>query len=88
MLAIEPRFWDAGPFSEGLAAVQPAAGAGDYRWGYIDREGMLVIPALFREAEPFRPGGLALVELDEAGTEHAYIDLSGHVVYQWVSPPG
>jgi hypothetical protein len=69
-----------------LAAVQPVGGTGDYRWGYVDRQGRLVIPPQFCEAGPFLPGGLALVTLDQAGTEHAYIDSAGEVVYVWVTP--
>jgi hypothetical protein len=85
-MVVEPRFIDARPFSEGLAAVQPRARSGDYRWGYIDREGKLIIPAQFAQAGAFLPGGLALVKLDKAGREQAYIDKSGFVVYQWETP--
>ena len=45
-----------------------------------------MIPAQFAAAEPFLPGGLALVELNKAGTEQAYINKAGFVVYQWETP--
>ena len=48
---IPPRYNDAQPFSEGLAAVK----LGD-KYGYIDRSGKMVIPPQFEDAGPFSEG--------------------------------
>jgi hypothetical protein len=55
---IQPKFRDARPFSEGLAAVWDGR-----NWGYIDKDGNAVIPLQFHchEIGPFREG-LALVD--------------------------
>ena len=43
-------FWnDIGQFSEGLAPVQYH----ENKWGYINRSGRFVIPAIYEKAEPF-----------------------------------
>ena len=69
-MAIEPQFEDAENFSEGLAPVKvqseetvwcPADKSGNrsgatMMWGYIDRTGKTVIPAVFNSAEPFSEG--------------------------------
>jgi len=51
--AIDTIFHLAEPFSEGLAAVQPA---GTERWGYIDTLGNLVVAARFTSAGVFQHG--------------------------------
>lgn len=53
--AIPPRFDWAGPFSEGLAAIEI-----DHKFGYIDPDGRFAIQPKYFEAEPFH-NGLALV---------------------------
>lgn len=71
-----------GKFSEGLASLQlrlPGKG-GEYRAGYIDRSGKLVIPTKFGSAEEFR-GGVALV--DEGDGRSGLIDRSGN----WLHKP-
>jgi hypothetical protein len=55
-MIIGPRFTEAQPFSEGLAAV-----ADGQTWGYIDRFGEMAIPAWLDEASAFSDG-LAAVE--------------------------
>jgi hypothetical protein len=49
-MQIEPDFWDADNFSDGLAAVHKGG------WGYIDRTGKVVIPARYLQARPFSEG--------------------------------
>ena len=68
---IGPRFRRAGPFSDGLAAVQVGG-----QWGYIDADGRVVIEPAFRTAQAFR-GALAYVT---DGTGAHYIDRSGRPV--------
>jgi hypothetical protein len=83
-----------GNFSEGLAAV-----AINGLWGYIDKTGKLVIPAIFRQASAFHEG-LAAAEPAQDGPRqtcdapdgsrysfvqsYGYIDRSG----RFVIPPG
>src|SRR5580765_2442265 len=50
-LAIAAQFDEAGPFSEGLAAVRVAG-----RFGYIDKQGVTVIPPQFDFAGAFSDG--------------------------------
>ena len=62
-------------FSEGLAAVR----IGEFvegKWGYIDKQGMLVIQAQFDTAGPFHDG-LAVVANDR---KFGYIDKTGKIV--------
>jgi hypothetical protein len=60
---IPPRFDDALPFSEGLAAVR-VGDADTGRWGYIDTSGTFVIQPRFTGAFLFSKG-LALVVEDD-----------------------
>ena len=46
---IPPIYYDATPFSEGMAAVKGL----DNKWGYIDKQGTVIIPANFDEAKLF-----------------------------------
>jgi hypothetical protein len=71
--AIVRRFHNVQPFSEGLAAV---AELGATKWGYIDRDGGVVIPARFDEAYAFSEGR-AVVRI---GKEHRLIDRDGAFV--------
>ena len=77
-LTIEPQFEDAENFSEGLAPVKvkgevvwcPANTSGDragatMMYGYIDKTGKMVIPAVFNSAEPFSEGVAAVSKCDE-----------------------
>ncbi len=50
-LLISPDFDDAGPFTEGLAAVNQ-----DGKWGYINRKGEIVIPTQYKSAWAFHEG--------------------------------
>ena len=72
VLRTKPGRLSAGPFSEGLAAIEKETN----RWGYMDQAGKLVIAARFVFARPFSEG-LAAVYLDK---QWQYIDRSGHTV--------
>jgi hypothetical protein len=78
---IEPRFYAALPFSEGLAAVKMSKDLGQNNWGYIDTQGKMAIPPSFHRAGPFS-GGLALVEIltPERYLVTALINPSGNTV--------
>lgn len=65
-------FFEARPFSEGLAAVCDESMG---RWGFIDKSGEIVIPCQYTTARPFREG--------LAAVDGGYIDKSG----AWVIPP-
>ena len=81
-IRIEPRYAEARPFSEGLAAVaeEGAAGRerqnGDLTYSYIDVSGEVVIEGPLAQAESFSEG-LAFVR-GEAGS--AYINHAGETI--------
>jgi len=50
-----PRFQDVGSYSEGLAAVKSVNG----KWGFINRNQVLVIPPKFDEVKEFKDGRAA-----------------------------
>jgi hypothetical protein len=89
-LVIEAKFEDAENFSAGLAPVKvhneetvwcPADESGNrsgatMMWGYIDKTGKTVIPAVFNSAEPFSEGVAAVRKCDQA----YFIDQSGKTV--------
>ncbi|WP_162846580.1 WG repeat-containing protein [Corticibacter populi] len=80
VVAIEPRFAEAGRFSEGLAPVQQGENG---PWGYIDAQGRWVIEPQFMFADAFHEGR-ALVHASGPGKGYAgYIDRQG----QWVAKP-
>src|SRR5713226_8035212 len=74
---IEPRFEEAGDFSEGLAWM-----CVDGRYGYIDNQGIPVIRPQFALARQFTDG-LAVVK--ETGGRWGYIDRTGRIVIE--APP-
>jgi len=61
-------------FSEGLVAVKSS---NSEKYGYMDKEGKMIIPPQYDDAMPFR-NGLAFVEKDGA---YSFIDKSGNVVF-------
>lgn len=63
------------PFYEGLAQFKDTT----HRWGYLDTNGVVVIPAQFKTARPFSEG-LALV-VDAAGF-CSFINANGKTVFQ------
>ena len=93
-IVIEPQWYAASEFCDGLARVMPA---GKYEckgfgygppWGYVNRKGKLVIPAEFNQASEFSEG-LARVSTGNwrvhgfhfgEGSPYGYIDTSGSMV--------
>lgn len=69
--AIQPRFEEAGDFSEGIAPVKLGG-----KWGFIGKDGKSVIPYKYEFAAPLR-GGLARVA--QMG-KYGFIDKNGEVV--------
>ncbi|MCF8304643.1 MAG: WG repeat-containing protein [Bacteroidales bacterium] len=71
------KFYNIKPFSEGLAAVNTA----DWRepvFGYVNKEGRVVIDGKFSDAQPFNEG-LAAVR-KEFKQYYGFIDRSGNMV--------
>ena len=84
---LSPRYEDASPFSEGLAAVRENG-----KWGYIDETGSLVIPCQYDLACPFREG-LAIVAVGNPAAEEetctvGFIDREGTFTPFQVANPG
>jgi hypothetical protein len=80
VLTLDPRFSSARSFSEGLAAVVQ-----DALFGYIDRQGEVVIEPRFLLADQFHEGlaGVQLdITLDRPGGKYGYIDKSGELVLE------
>ncbi|MBN2223072.1 MAG: WG repeat-containing protein [Deltaproteobacteria bacterium] len=71
---IEPHFYNAGHFSEGLAPVCTGE-----KWGYIDRTGAVVITPSFYWADEFSDG-MAVVTTEEGGSGWSYIDRTGTLI--------
>jgi hypothetical protein len=69
-----------GEFSEGLAPFSKQLENGGYRYGYINREGIVEIEPEYKDAENFIEG-LALVCINEG--KYAVIDRSGNMMYQY-----
>lgn len=67
-----------GPFVEDIAAAGSPAGL---HWGYIDKTGAFVIQPAYPYADQFSEG-MAMVTLDIATRELAYIDTSGEIVIE------
>jgi hypothetical protein len=83
-IVISPQFESAGPFSEGLAAVQMGKKE-DGKWGYIDKSGKYVIDPQFDYAEGFSEGLAAVRSGDEKTGKWGFIDRSGKyaIAPQW-----
>ena len=76
-VVIYPKFLNAEPFSEGLAAVQiPGQNGTGPRWGFIDATGKIVIQPRFERVGPFSDG-LAVAANDAAKGNYGYIDTTG-----------
>ncbi|MBK1622203.1 WG repeat-containing protein [Afifella marina] len=71
-MAIAPRFAEAEPFANGLAAVKL-----DGKWGYLDKSGAFAIEPQYDAAYSFNAAGVAIVEEGEAVS---LIDRTGAVV--------
>jgi hypothetical protein len=83
-VVIQPQFESAGPFSEGLAAVQTGK-TEDGKWGYIDKSGKFVIDPQFDYAEGFSEGLAAVRSGDDKSGKWGFIDRSGKyaITPQW-----
>lgn len=71
-LAIEARYDDAGPFSQGLSAVNK-----DGKWGYINRHGEVVIEPVYKSAWAFHEGYARVLPFD--GPDQ-FIDREGKAI--------
>lgn len=73
-VVIRPQFIEVELFSEGLAAVRTPGGL----WGYIDTQGNLKIPPVFKSAGSFRYGLAPVMVKDNQGKDaYVYIDQAG-----------
>lgn len=72
-MVVAPRYEDAEPFSEGLAAVKHKGA-----WGYIDKTGKMAVPAQFDAAGPFSEG-LAQIQI---GSKMGYVDRTGRMAIE------
>jgi hypothetical protein len=73
-MVVNPKFKDASPFYQGLAAVRI-----DDKWGYIDSTGKVIIEAQYQQAGGFSADGLAVVKV---GDKVGWIDKAGKYVWQ------
>ncbi len=76
-MVIPPGFDEAGPFSQGLAAVK----VGD-KYGYVDKTGAMKIEPKFDEAEPFKEGLAAVTDASAENKLFGFIDKEGKFVIQ------
>jgi hypothetical protein len=93
-IVIQPQFFWAHHFSEGLAIVE----TNDRKYGYIDKTGTIVIKPQFDKAEDF-VGGIARVEFGQFvarmpclgeicvtsfiwESEMGYIDMTGKFIWK------
>lgn len=72
VLTVPPNVSLTTAFSEGLVAFSPPQG----RWGFMDKQGAIIIPAQFDEVEPFSEG-LARVNLNG---KFGFVNRAGTVV--------
>jgi hypothetical protein len=82
-MVISPRFHQAGPFSDGLAAVETSARVVgnqvvDIAWGFIAKAGVLKIPDKYNFAGNFSEG-LARVAI-KLGVSMGYINRDGTMI--------
>jgi len=79
-MVIQPVYYYAYPFVEGLAMIQPwaALSRGAIRVQFIDKKGRLISPQTYAYAHPFSDG-LALVAVPDSKGFH-YIDKAGKVI--------
>jgi hypothetical protein len=55
-VVVSPRFIDAEPFSEGLAAVLLGGGMGSGKWGFVNKKGEVAISPRFYDVRAFHQG--------------------------------
>jgi hypothetical protein len=73
-VVVEPQYWEAEDFSEGLAAVLMEG-----RWGYIDKEGRTALGPKWVAAHSFSEG---LAWVYEQGVGYGFIDRTGRMVFK------
>lgn len=73
--AIEPRYLEAKPFSEGLAPVRTENG-----WGYIDTCGVAVTSDHYQEAGPFKRGVARIGRRFDGPVRYGLVDSSGREI--------
>lgn len=71
---VPPKYDNAAPFSEGLAAV-----VRDKKWGFVDRTGKVVIPLKYESCLGSFASGLHAVKV---GEKWGYIDTKGNIAIQ------
>lgn len=67
-------------FKEGLASVSKENSAGEYKWGYINTDGKIVVPLKYDEAQDFS-NGLACVSLNG---KSGFINRNGKVMVPFI----
>ncbi len=71
-----------GEYSEGAITFY-TCNANEYKFGFLDRTGNVIIPAIYDEVVNVFNNGLALVQID---SELRYINYSGDVVFSFNKP--
>lgn len=80
---IAGNFDDASPFSDGMARVGKKDAFGQLQFGYINKNGILVIPFSFSVVPGNFSGGFAKVyPKDKSAFEYAFINKKGEVVFK------
>lgn len=77
--AFEAKYYGGGVFKNGLATFTTGRDVGQH-WGYLDKQGNVVIEEKFRDAGPFSENGLALAA--EMTASYGWIDLSGNWAFK------
>lgn len=76
-MVIQPGYDEAGPFSEGLAAVKIGE-----RFGFVDKTGAMKIEPRFSEAGSFKEGLAAVVDASAVEKLYGFIDKEGKFVIE------
>ncbi len=78
VIKIPPQFLEAEDFSEGLAAVRKTTSTREEKWGFIDKNGKVVIDFIFTN----KPGNVSdgMIVVTSAENKKGYMNSSGQVV--------
>jgi hypothetical protein len=81
-IIIQPQFYNAYKFSEGLAAIASNSSRGEHRgaFGYIDTTGIVAIEPQFYNGG-FFVEGMAQVKLDPDEERWGYINKKGEIIF-------